>query len=351
MNWKNCSGRQVAGQMISDVPLGAFLSGGVDSSVIVALMQAQTSQRVKTFTIGFHESGFNEAEHAKKVARHLGTEHIECYVTPAAALDVIPRLPSLYDEPFADSSQIPTFLISRLARQNVTVALSGDAGDELFGGYNRYSWVNSIWRKTGWLPRKSRQLLAHGMAAVPARCIDRLYNGVSSWLPDDWQVSLPIDKAYKMADALAEDSPEDIYLRLVSHWKNPSDVVIGSTEPKTILTDRCQWSTQPVFEQQMMFLDTMTYLPDDILVKVDRAAMGVSLETRVPFLDHRVVEFTSRLPMSMKISDSQNKWILRQVLYKYVPKKMIDRPKSGFAVPLDTWLRGPLRDWNGGIAS
>jgi asparagine synthase (glutamine-hydrolysing) len=336
-------------QMIADVPLGAFLSGGIDSSTIVALMQAQSSQPVKTFTIGSHQQGYNEAEHAKAVARHLGTEHTELYVTANDAMNVIPRLPALYDEPFSDSSQIPTFLVSQLAKQHVTVSLSGDAGDEMFGGYNRYSWASSISRM-GRIPTPLRKLAAAGLSMFSPRTWDRLYHPASELLPARLRMALPGDKAHKLADILAGgSSPEEIYRGLVSHWKDPANVVIGATEPSTTLTAKTIWPAMHEFEQRMMYLDAMSYLPDDILVKVDRAAMGVSLETRVPFLDHRVVQFAWQLPMSMKIRQGQGKWILRQVLYKYVPKELIERPKMGFGVPIDSWLRGPLRDWAEGL--
>lgn len=336
-------------QMIADVPLGAFLSGGIDSSTIVALMQAQSSQPVKTFTIGSHQQGYNEAEHAKAVARHLGTEHTELYVTPNDAMNVIPRLPTLYDEPFSDSSQIPTFLVSQMAKQHVTVSLSGDAGDELFGGYNRYSWASPISRM-GRIPPALRKLAAAGLSAFSPRAWDQLYRPVSELLPSRLRMALPGDKAHKLADLLAGGgSPEQIYRGLVSHWKDPANVVIGTTEPSTALTASANWPIIHQFEQRMMYLDAMSYLPDDILVKVDRAAMGVGLETRVPFLDQRVVQFAWQLPMSMKIRQGQGKWILRQVLYKYVPKELMERPKMGFGVPIDSWLRGPLRDWAEGL--
>lgn len=335
----------VRSQMIADVPLGAFLSGGVDSSTIVALMQAQSDRPVKTFTIGFHHQRYNEAEYATAVARHLGTEHTELYVTPEDAMSVIPRLPVLYDEPFADSSQISTFLVSQLAKQHVTVALSGDAGDELFGGYNRYSWAAPISRLAR-TPKAIRATAETALRTLSPRTWDRLYNPISGLLPSGLRITLPGDKAHKLADVMAEcGSREEIYRGLVSHWKYPADVVIGAAEPSTMLTAGA--STLPVhgFEHRMMYLDAMSYLPDDILVKVDRAAMGVGLESRIPFLDHRVVDFAWRLPLSMKIRHGQGKWLLRQVLYKYVPKELIERPKMGFGVPIDSWLRGPLHDW------
>lgn len=332
-------------QMVADVPLGAFLSGGVDSSTVVALMQAQSDRPVKTFTIGFNEKGYDEAEHAKAVARHLSTEHTELYVSPREAMDVMPRLPSLYDEPFSDSSQIPTFLVSQMTRQHVTVSLSGDAGDELFGGYGRYFAARSLWRKIARLPAPLRRILASTVSSLSIEG----WNGVGQMLKPIMSARLrgrPLgERAHKFAQFFSASVPDEIYPTLVSHWKNPTDLVINSTEPSTALTDSASWPDLVDFEHRMMYLDAISYLPDDILVKVDRAAMGVSLETRVPFLDHRVVEFAWRLPLSMKIRNGQGKWILRQVLYKYVPRELIERPKMGFGVPIDSWLRGPLRDW------
>lgn len=332
-------------QMVADVPLGAFLSGGIDSSTIVALMQAQSVRSVKTFTIGFHEMDYNEAEHAKAVARHLGTEHTELYVTPQEALEVIPRLPLLYDEPFSDSSQIPTFLVSRMTRRHVTVSLSGDAGDELFGGYNRYLLADSISRLLAVFPRAVRRGAARGIMTASPAMWSRAYEWIAPLLPAKVRFTQAGDKAHKLATVLGAASDEKIYHRLISHWENPAEVVIGTSEPPTLLTSPETWPAVDSLEHRMMALDTMSYLPDDILAKLDRAAMGASLETRVPMLDHRVVEFAWRLPLSMKIRNGQGKWILRQVLYKYVPRDLMERPKMGFGVPIDSWLRGPLRDW------
>lgn len=337
--------QSIADQMIADVPLGAFLSGGIDSSTVVALMQAQSSQPVKTFTIGFHEGEYNEAEHAKAVARHLGTDHTELYVTPAEALDVIPKLPMLYDEPFADSSQVPTFLVAQLARRHVTVALSGDGGDELFGGYNRYFWAMHLWRRMGAAPALLRGFAAGLLTALPPSAWNSLFRLAGPLVPERLRYSNPGDKLHKLAGLLGAARPEAIYLHLVSHWDDPARLVLGAEEPATPITDPTAWLDTREFEQRMMHLDTITYLPDDILVKVDRAAMGVSLETRVPLLDHRVVEFAWRLPLAMKIRNGQGKHLLREVLYKYVPKVLIERPKMGFGVPIDHWLRGPLREW------
>ena len=338
-------GQAVAGQMVADVPLGAFLSGGIDSTTVVALMQKHSVRPVKTFTIGFSEVGYNEAEHAHAVARHLGTEHTELYVTAQDAMDVIPSLAVIYDEPFADSSQIPTYLVSRLARSHVTVSLSGDGGDELFGGYNRYFWARNLWRKLGWTPRPLRAALAGVLTMLPPAAWNTVFQRLGHLLPTGLRYATPGDKLHKAAEILAERSPEDIYLALVSHWKNPTQLVLGGHEPATLLTDPGHRPYLPNFEHHMMYLDMVSYLPDDILTKVDRAAMAVSLETRVPLLDHRVVEFAWTLPLPMKIRHGQGKWLLRQALYRYVPKELIERPKMGFGVPIDHWLRGPLKSW------
>jgi asparagine synthase (glutamine-hydrolysing) len=335
----------VAQQMVADVPLGAFLSGGVDSSTVVALMQAQSAQRVKTFTIGFNELGYNEAEHAKAVAAHLGTDHTELYVTPQQAMNVIPRLPTLYCEPFSDFSQIPTFLVAQLARQQVTVSLSGDAGDELFGGYNRYLITSGLWKKLSTLPAGSRRLASRGLTAIAPERWNALLRPVQGMLPANLRHVNLGDKLHKGAGVLAAGSVDALYLGLVSHWDDPASVVIGGTEPPTLLTGNAPALPGLDDIQRMMALDTLTYLPDDVLVKVDRAAMGVSLEGRVPFLDHRVVEFAWSLPQSMKLRDGVGKWALREVLYRHVPKVLIERPKMGFGVPIGDWLRGPLRDW------
>ena len=339
----------VKGQMLSDVPLGAFLSGGVDSSLIVALMQSQSGQPVRTFTIGFDQADYNEAEHAKAVAKHLGTDHTELYVSPEQALAVIPRLPTLYDEPFSDSSQIPTFLVAQMARRHVTVALSGDGGDELFGGYNRYFTARAIWRRLGWLPAPLRAALAAGIHALSPQTWDSLYQTMRPLVPVRLRTQRVGDKAHKLARILDAGSPEAMYTCLVSQWLDPATLVRASSEPPTLLSDAHSWAQASTFEQRMMYLDGVTYLPDDILVKVDRAAMGVSLEGRMPFLDHRVAELAWRLPLSMKIRSGaggfEGKWALRQVLYKHVPRELIEGPKMGFGVPLDAWLRGPLKPW------
>ena len=332
-------------RMVADVPLGAFLSGGIDSSTVVALMQVQSTRPVKTFTIGFYEDTYNEATHAKAVANHLGTEHTELYLTPAEAMAVIPRLPTLYDEPFSDSSQIPTYLVSQLARTQVTVSLSGDGGDELFGGYNRYFIGRSIWSKVGWLPRVGRQSIARLLYGLAPQTWNKIFSLADPLLPPRLRVQLPGDKLHRLAEMLSAKHPEGFYETLVSQWRRQAEIVPGSNDLPIVLNDASEWAALPDFSQRMMFLDLITYLPDDILTKVDRATMGVSLEGRVPILDHRVVEFAARIPVSMKIRKGQGKWLLRQVLYQYVPRELIERPKMGFGVPIDAWLRGPLREW------
>jgi asparagine synthase (glutamine-hydrolysing) len=334
-----------AGQMVADVPLGAFLSGGVDSSLVVALMQAQSSRPVRTFSIGFSEGDFNEAVYAKAVARHLGTDHTELYLEPADALEVIPRLVQMYDEPFGDSSQIATHLVAALARRDVTVCLSGDGGDELFGGYNRYFWGRSIWQRIGPLPRTLRRMVAGVITAISPE----VWDSVGRMAPARLHQKSFGDRLHKLAGVIDSADREELYRRLLSQQRDPEATVIGGVEPQI-------WADEEAFEfsarrpncdfaERMMFQDLIGYMSDDILTKVDRAAMSVSLETRIPMLDHRVVEFAWSLPLHMKIRDGQGKWLLRQVLYRHVPKQLIERPKQGFGVPLASWLRGPLRDW------
>ncbi len=328
-------------QMVADVPLGAFLSGGIDSSTIVASMQAESSRPIKTFTIGFHEEGYNEAKHAAAIAKHLGTEHTELYITPEEAMSVIPKLPSLYCEPFSDSSQIPTFLVAQLAKQHVTVSLSGDAGDELFCGYNRYQLTDKLWNKINLLPIPLREGISKGITSISPQA----WNNITKYIPGMHKYNNVGDKLYKGAGVLGCKTVDELYVGLVSNVSTPEELVIYGAEPPTLLTGNAPVLSGLDEVQRMMALDLITYLPDDILVKVDRAAMGVSLETRVPFLNHKIVEFAWKIPQSMKLVNGQSKWILRQVLYKYVPKKLIERPKMGFGVPIDIWLRGPLRDW------
>ena len=336
--------RSVRQQMIADVPLGAFLSGGIDSSLIVALMQKQSAHPVRTFTIGFHETSFNEAEHAAAVARHLGTQHTEFYVTPQDALDVIPLLPALYDEPFADSSQIPTYLVAKLTRQCVTVSLSGDGGDEFFGGYNRYFWGERIWNLIKALPLGARKIAANALCMLSPPGWDQLFSTVSFVLPKRLGYMAPGDKVHRIAGLLGARSANEVFLDLISLW-NGVNLVPHSRPQLTAVTDPAQWPEGLDFAEFMMYMDARSYLPDDIMVKVDRATMGVSLEARAPFLDHRVAEFAWSLPRNFKVRHGQGKWLLRQILYKHVPRELIDRPKMGFGIPIDRWLRGPLREW------
>jgi asparagine synthase (glutamine-hydrolysing) len=332
-------------RMEADVPLGAFLSGGIDSSLIVAIMQANSKRPVKTFTIGFDNREFNEAESAKLVAQHIGTDHTELYVTPEEAMAVIPRLPTLYDEPFADSSQIPTFLVSQLARRNVTVSLSGDAGDELFGGYTTYQWGRSVHQNVGWMPGPLKAGLAKTIKPLSKLDWNALLDGRQSVVPQSLR-SKDINKVLsKLTGILKVNEREALYWILLSYWMEPSSVVLGAKEPLTQLTDSTKWAKIDDIMHVMMYLDTIMYLPDDILVKVDRASMGVSLESRVPLLDHRVIEFAWKLPIEMKVKGTLGKVPLRNLLYRYVPKQLVDRPKKGFGVPIHEWLRGPMRAW------
>lgn len=328
----------VALQSKADVPLGVFLSGGIDSSLIAALMQHQSSQRVRSFTVGSEHTEYDESGHARAIAAHLGTDHYELFVTDADAKAVIPALPTMYDEPVADSSQIPTHLVSCAARQHVTVALSGDGGDEIFGGYNRYLWGSSLWNKVSRVPFPLRQLLARGVGQVPGTVWDWLLAGANAR-----HVGY---KVHKVSNSIVGARTfDDFYRHVISEWRTPK-LVLGQSDAAAhddhdvISTLECNDPTA-----RMMLADAMLYLPDDILCKVDRAAMAISLETRAPFLDHRVAEVAWRLPMHMRIRGRTGKWALREILYRHVPKALIERPKAGFGVPVDAWLRGPLRDW------
>jgi asparagine synthase (glutamine-hydrolysing) len=328
-------------RMIADVPLGAFLSGGIDSSTVVALMQAQSTRAVKTFSIGFHESGYDEAQCAKQVAAHLGTDHTEFYVEPRHALDVIPHLADWFDEPFADPSQIPTYLVSELTRKHVTVALSGDGGDELFAGYNRYVWAERLARAVNLVPRPLRGASAAALRALAPQTWNRLFG----FVPNAWRPALPGDKLHKITTLLDNPQPDAIYRRLVSQWERPEEVAAAGREPRGPMWDPTIARDFHDLVPRMQFLDMITYLPDDILTKVDRATMAVGLEGRVPLLDHRVVAYSWSLPLEFKLRGGRSKWLLRQVLDRYVPRSLIDRPKMGFGVPIDAWLRGPLREW------
>jgi asparagine synthase (glutamine-hydrolysing) len=329
-------GAAVRGQMVADVPLGALLSGGIDSSLVTALMQAGSSRPVRTFTIGFDERQYDEAAHARAVAAHLGTDHTELRLGADDALNLIPQLPRMYDEPFADSSQLPTHLVMKLARQHVAVALSGDAGDEFFGGYNRYVLAPQVWKRLGWIPAIPRACLLNGAARLP---------GIVGKLSGTTRTA---DKLRKLAQVFGTgriEGIDDLYAGLVSEWSRPERMVVDGRMPDNLLDERRRWPQLSDPVARMMALDGLTYLPDDILVKVDRASMAVSLETRAPFLDRDVVEFAWTLPMSMKLREGRGKWLLRRLLDRYVPRDLIERPKMGFGIPLDRWLRGALREW------
>lgn len=320
-------------RMEADVPLGAFLSGGIDSSLVVALMQKHSSRPVKTFTIGFDEPSYNEAPYAKAVAQHLGTDHCELYVTAAQARDVIPRLPAMFDEPFGDSSQIPTFLVSQLARREVVVSLSGDGGDELFGGYHRYFHIGKQWRRLRAIPYPVRKAASLALYAS-AGC-----------LPASGRGGRLNRKLTRRADQLATADAGRLYGQLNIHWPGSDNVVIGGTAAPADGFEPAHWPPLPGYVEQWMYADLVTYLPGDILVKVDRASMVVGLEARVPLIDHRVVEFAWTLPQDFKVRGTTGKWALREVLKRYVPPQLFERPKVGFGVPIGDWLRGPLRDW------
>lgn len=338
-------GDAVSCRMDADVPVGAFLSGGIDSSLVVALMQARHSAKVKTFTIALADAAFDEAGDARAVADHLGTEHAELVVTPADALDAVASLPTWYDEPFADSSQIPTALLARLTRRHVTVALSGDGGDELFAGYNRYLWASRFWSRLGRLPRPVRVGAARALDAVSPAAWDALFERAGPVLPKALRVRMPGLKIAKVARVLPSSNLDEVHRLLASHVADPGALVIGATEPPTRLTEPGRWPDRLDPVARMMALDTVTYLPDDILTKVDRATMASSLEARVPFLDPAVAAFAWSLPLEDKLRAGEGKWVLRQLLYRHVPRALVDRPKMGFGIPVADWLRGPLRPW------
>jgi len=334
-------------QMVADVPLGAFLSGGVDSSTVVAMMQSLSSKPVQTFSIGFDYAGYNEAEYARKVAEYLGTTHTELYVTADDALHVIPELPLIYDEPFADSSQIPTFLISQLTRQHVTVSLSGDGGDELFCGYTRYFMVNNVWKKLSLLPNFIRRLVANIIIKTPVSRLDVLFQWLNPLFNRYSQPGRVGDKLKKSAYLINAADVDEFYSLFTTNRVDVDGLLMSENHDLHTggALKENLWLSSSSSVSKMMYKDTMQYLPDDILVKVDRATMANSLESRIPLLDHRIVEYAWRLPLSVKYRNGQGKWILRQVLNKYIPEKYFDRPKMGFGVPMDNWLSGPLRDW------
>jgi asparagine synthase (glutamine-hydrolysing) len=328
-------------RMEADVPLGAFLSGGIDSTMIVALMQSISKEPVKTFSIGFEEESYDEARHAKKIAKYLGTDHSELYVSPEDAMSVLPKLSVIYDEPFADHSQIPTFIVSELAKTQVKVSLSGDGGDELFFGYSRYFQVHSWWRKLRLVPRPIRLLMSLTIISIPSS----LLNGLLTLLPSKFTSNHLRDRIPKFARLINAPDWLTFYDRVITQGNYPKSLVLNSSNGNNFLNRYKQKIERLSGPEKMMYLDTMLYLPDDILAKVDRASMAVGLEARVPFLDHRLVEFAWRVPFKYKFRDRQGKWILRQVLYRYVPKSLVDRPKMGFGVPIEYWLKGPLSDW------
>lgn len=340
------------GQMIADVPLGAFLSGGIDSSTIVALMQANSSQPIKTFSIGFYEENYNEAKQAKAVAKHLGTEHTELYVTSNEAMSVIPQLPTLYDEPFADSSQIPTYLLSQLTKNHVTVSLSGDGGDELFCGYARYFSGHRLWNIIKWMPFFMRRATSHTLSSLPETVLEGAFFWLSPLLKKygyDNQIGYNL---HRIAEVIDVENVVDFYQQAMSHWKNPLAILDNDNdyllqEPMYIYKQNHFYNKKlkKNILRQMMLIDSLSYLPDDILVKVDRASMAVGLESRIPLLNHRIVEFAMSLPVEMNYQNGIGKKILKRVLYRYVPKELVERPKMGFGVPLDNWLRGPLKEW------
>jgi len=331
----------VARRMIADVPCGAFLSGGIDSSTVVAMMQS-SSRNVRTFSIGFDQPAYNETDHAREIADHLGTQHTELQVDGKQALEVVPRLPTMFDEPFADPSQIPMFLVSQLARRSVVVSLSGDGGDELFAGYNRYTWPERLWPYVERIPRPARRVFSYGVTRFAPKRWESLGNFVEHLLPTQLRFSVPGEKMHKLARAMHANSVDSFYDSMMGQWRDPETLLAESPAMPTEATDCC---ADMEFAPRMMCKDQLRYLPDDLLAKVDRSSMAVSLEVRVPILDHEVVRFAWSLPHSMKHRDGETKWILRRVLENYVPRPMFNRPKMGFSVPIDAWLRGPLREW------
>jgi len=335
----------IADRMVADVPLGAFLSGGIDSSTVVALMQAQSTRRIRTFSIGFREKGFDEAPYAAQVAAHLGTDHTEVYLSSDDALAVVPMLPTMFDEPMSDSSQIPTYLVSQVARKQVTVALSGDGGDELFCGYPRYQRWRQVWSMVHGIPWPLRRAMSASLTCMSVEAWDRVASPLSWFRGARHRPVSYGDQIHKLARVLIEKRPDAVYRRIVSHWANPEDIVIGGTEPVTPLLSPGAPEQLDAFTEHMMLTDILTYLPGDILAKVDRASMAVSLEARCPLLDHHIVEWAAALPLALKVRNATDKWVLRQVLFRYAPERLFERPKMGFGVPIGPWLRGPLRDW------
>lgn len=337
--------RAVRVRMRSDVPVGAFLSGGVDSSLIASLMQTHSRSKVRTFTIAFEDAAFDEAANAAAVARHLGTDHTEHTVTASEALAVIPSLATIYDEPFADSSQIPQTVLARLTRPHVTVALSGDGGDELFAGYNRYAFAGRFWHRLHAVPLPLRRAGASLLTAASPTRWDAVYRRIEPVVPASLRMRMPGTKLHKVAAVLPAATLEDAHRVLASHFQDPTHLVLGATEASSLLTTPSLWPSLDDPIERMLYLDTMTYLPDDILAKVDRATMAVNLETRLPFLDPAVAALAWRMPLDHKLRGGTGKWVLRRLLHRYVPAHLVERPKTGFGVPLGDWLRGPLRPW------
>jgi asparagine synthase (glutamine-hydrolysing) len=326
-------------RMVADVPLGAFLSGGVDSSTVVARMQALSARPVRTFSIGFADANYDESRAAEAVARHLGTDHTALTVTDEEVLPLVPKMAEVYDEPFADSSQLPTYVVSQLARKDVTVALSGDGGDELFGGYNRHVWGPRLWAALRRVPVPARRAVRAALFRLSPEQWDRVFAALGPAAP---RVRLAGNKVHKLSGALLASSVGEMYRTLASRWDNPGALLVSQAEEarNPLLDARLETASD-----SMMLWDAVSYLPDDIMTKVDRASMAVSLEAREPLLDHRLFEFAWRLPREMKIRDGETKWLLRRVLYRSVPEGLVNRPKMGFAVPIGQWLRGPLREW------
>ena len=337
-------GAAIEEQVVADVPVGAFLSGGIDSSTVVALMQSRLSKKVRTFTIGFSEAEYDEARHAKRIAEYLGTDHIELTVSPEDALNVIPKLPEIYDEPFADASQIPTYLLSNLTKKHVTVCLSGDGADELFGGYNRYIWVKRIGSLLALMPSSVRRSFSKGLTQIPASSINSMAAAIEGFIPAHLKLNNTGDKLHKLGSVMGANSSEELFSQITSQWHGQLPLN-QRHEPSTIISNTDLWPKGLSFSEQMMAVDAVSYLPDDILVKVDRAAMASSLETRLPFLDANVVDFSSKLHFKQKVRGGEGKWILRQLLSRHVPEELWRRPKQGFAIPIEHWLRGPLREW------
>lgn len=336
--------QSVSSRMVADVPVGAFLSGGVDSSLIVALMQKQSTKPIHTFTVGYADHAYDESGEAAAVAHHLGTSHSTLQVSDRDVAELIPQLSGIWDEPFADASQIPVLLLSRLARSAVTVSLSGDGGDELFAGYNRHAWLERMWSRAGTLSPLVRRAVGNGLGHIPHSMINTA-SSFAKVLPVRWQIRNPSNKMVKLAKILVTSSPEEAYLTLISHWDSTESMVMGAGEGYSDNLDVLSLRAFSGITERMLLMDLTTYLPDDILTKLDRAAMAVSLETRTPFLDRDVFRFAWRLPMEMKLRENTTKWILREVLYRHVPAALIERPKTGFGLPLGGWLRGSLKPW------